>query len=151
MVDDDDPKVIRDLFGEVSSPKSFEVHEHSFVSGPRANRSERLVHSHEQGEIPHQHPHTGPAVYTIDKDEWACATGGVVGGSRKRFTAEPEGEQLARVELEDWQKSFEIHHAEAPPDWKGTGGGHLTAARMMLAFRMTATIIPFPRPKKAAG
>jgi hypothetical protein len=144
--------VIRDLFGKAPEQKPLEVHEHSIVSGPRNGRSEKIVHSHQDGEAPHKHEHTGPACYTIDKDDWARATSGVTGGSRKRFTKTPEGEQLPRVELEEWQKSFEIHYGENPPDFKGTGGGHLAAARMVLAFKMTiAKVVPFPGPKKAAG
>lgn len=134
-------------------PKSLEVHEHCIISGPRANRlNAKIVHSHDCGGIPHQHPNTGPATFTIDKDDWHRATGGVAGGGRKRFTDSPEGEQLPRIELEDWQKSFEIHYGEPPRDFKGTGGGHLAAARMMLAFKMTVSnVVPFPGPKKAAG
>ena len=144
--------VIRDLFGEVPKPKPLEVHEHSIISGPRAGSGETIVHSHEGGEHPHKHPDTGPSKYTIDQDEWFEMTGGVAGGSRKRFTQAPEGEQLPRVELEDWQKTFEIHYGDPPPGWKGQGGGHLAAARMVLAFRMTVSnVIPFPGPKKARG
>ncbi len=144
--------IIKDLFGEIPERKPFEVHEHAIVSGARAGRGVDIVHSHEGGEIPHGHPHTGPAHYTIDKDEWARATGGVQGGGRKEFTASPEGEQLPTVELEGHQKSFEIHYGDPPPGFEGTGGGHLAAARMVLAFRMTiSNVIPFPGPKKASG
>jgi hypothetical protein len=140
-----------DMFGDVPERKRLEVHEHSIISGPRAHCAAKIVHSHEDGEIPHQHPHTGPATYTIDKDDWSRASGGLVGGSRKRFTAVPEGEQLPRVELEEWQKSFEINYGDPPPGFEGTGGGHLAAARMVLTFRMTiSNVVPFPRPKKAA-
>ena len=146
-------EVIRDLFGDVPKEKPLEIHEHSIISGPRVNCGAKIVHSHEDGDIPHGHKHTGPATYTIDQDDWHRATGGVAGGSRKRFTKTPEGEQLPRVELEDWQKSFEIHYAEDPTGGLKdvTGGGHLAAARMVLAFRMTAVVIPFPGPKKATG
>lgn len=145
--------VITDLFGEVPERKPLEVHEHCIIRGPRANRSERIVHSHEDGETPHGHPDTGPASYTIDQDDWARASGVADGGSRKRFTKTPEGEQLPRVELEDWQKSFEIHYADDPTGGfkDSTGGGHFAAARMVLAFRMRAVVIPFPGPKKATG
>lgn len=140
-----------DLFGEVPMRKPFEVHEHSIISGPKENRGEKIVHSHEGGDIPHKHEHTGPATYTIDQDDWSRATDGVAGGGRKRFTQKPEGEQLPRIELEDWQKGFEIHHGPAPPGFEGTGGGHLAAARMTLAFKMTVSnIVPFPCPEKLA-
>lgn len=148
-----DDNVTYDLFGGVPKPKRLEVHEHSIISGPRSNCRAKIVHSHEDGDIPHQHEHTGPATYTIDADDWREATGGAEGGSRKHFTNTPEGDQLPRVELEDWQKSFEIHYAEDPTGgFKGvTGGGHLAAARMVLAFKMSAVVIPFPGPKKATG
>lgn len=143
---------VRDLFGEVPAATPLEVHEHWIIGGPRAARGERITHSHEGGDIPHQHPDTGPAAYTIDKEEWFRATGGVAGGSRKTFTKTPEGEQLPRVELEDWQKTFEIHHGPPPPGWKGSGGGDLAAARMVLGMRMTVSkIVPFPGPKRAGS
>jgi hypothetical protein len=79
-------------------------------------------------------------------------TGGVEGGSEKRFTASPEGEQLPVVELEDWQKRFDIHYGAMPAGFEGTGGGHLAAARMVLRFKMSVNnIIPFPGPKRATG
>lgn len=144
--------VIRDLFGDIPEAKPLEVHEHSIISGPRANSGAKIVHSHEDGCVPHGHPHTGPATYTIDQDDWHRMTG-AYGGGRKRFTKAPEGEQLPRVDLEDWQKSFEIHYAEDPTGGfkDSTGGGHLAAARMVLAFKMAAVVIPFPGPKKATG
>lgn len=145
-------EVVRDLFGGLPEPKPLEVHQHSIISGPRANSSARIVHSHADGDTPHKHPDTGPATYTIDQDDWHRMTGGVAGGSRKEFSAAPKGEQLPRVELAEWQKSFEIHYGDPPPGFEGTGGGHLAAARMVLAFKMTVSnIIPFPGPKKAAG
>lgn len=71
-----------------------EVHEHSYITGPNARISGRkLVHSHEGGDQPHEHEHTGPGSYTIDKDAWFRATG-LKGGGRKKFTAKPTGEQL---------------------------------------------------------
>lgn len=148
----DDCEIVYDLFGAVPKPKMLEVHEHSIISGPRAHHTQKIVHSHEDGEIPHQHPDTGPATYTIDKRDWFEASGGVDGGGEKEFTTAPQGEQLPRVELEDWQKGFEIHFAEDPTGGLKdvTGGGHLAAARMVLAFRMTAVVIPFPGPKKKA-
>lgn len=145
----------KDLFGEVvklpqrAAAKTFEMHDHCIISGPRACRSITITHSHEGGSEPHQHPDTGPASYTIDQDEWHAATG-MHGGGRKVFTATPEGEQLARVELEEWQKTFEIHVGDPPPGWTGTGGGMAAASRMILACRMTVSnVLPFPGPKRA--
>lgn len=43
--------VITDLFGEVPRAKPLEVHEHSIISGPRANCGAKIVHSHEDGEL----------------------------------------------------------------------------------------------------
>lgn len=146
-----DENVTYDLFGTVPKPEQLEVHEHAIISGPRNGRP-AIVHSHPGGNEPHKHEHTGPACYTIDKGDWKRASDGLEGGSEKRFTTAPEGEQLQIVKLEDWQKSFEIHHGPMPPGFEGTGGGHLTAARMVLRFKMTVdNIIPFPGPKKATG
>jgi hypothetical protein len=72
------------------------MHSHSFlVSNWRMPKAE---HSHTDGNTAHQHDGTGPAAYTIDKDEWLRTTG-LRGGSRKKFTAKPKGPQLPRVEL----------------------------------------------------
>lgn len=140
--------VITDLFGPIPDRKPLEVHEHHIISGPRAHSGKTIVHSHERGELPHGHEHTGPAAYTIDKDDWARATG-LQGGGRKRFTDAPEGEQLPIVELEDWQKSFTIVVGDPPPGFSGTGGGYYAAARMILACRMTVdNVVPFGGPKK---
>ena len=148
-----DDNVTYDLFGAIPKPKRFEVHRHCVISGPHSNRGKDIVHSHEGGSKRHAHEHCGPATYTIDKDEWFAATGGVQGGGRKEYTDAPSGEQLPVVELEDWQNSFEIHYAEDPTGGMKdmTGGGHLAAARMVLAFRMSAVIVPFPGPKKASA
>lgn len=119
--------------------KSYEVHEHSFISGPRANRGMHLVHSHEGGGKPHQHEPTGPACYTIDKDEWKARTG-LKGGGRKVFAKAPSGEQLPVVELEDWQKSFEVIVDESAArmcaEQSVGGAGIAPAARMVLGFKM---------------
>lgn len=147
MTDD----TVTDLFGGELPEVKFEVHSHSFISGPRSSRGQGIVHSHAGGELPHKHPETGPASYTIDKRDWLRMTG-LEGGGEKEFTPKPDGEQLPIVELEEWQKSFEIHHGEPPVGFEGSGGGFYTAARMVLGSRMTvAKIIPFPGPKKATG
>jgi hypothetical protein len=76
-------------------PATLEVHRHSYISGPLSRRSGTdIVHSHEGGNGQHYHPATGPATYTIDKDEWWLQTGGLRGGGRKRFTTRPVGPQL---------------------------------------------------------
>lgn len=72
--------------------KRLEVHEHAFTSG----RWDKISHSHEGGDAPHEHPDTGPASYTIDKDEWARKTG-LRGGGRKKYTAKASGEQFPLV------------------------------------------------------
>lgn len=123
--------------------KGLEVHEHCFVSGPRASIFGRykFSHSHAGGEVPHQHPQTGPACYTIDKDEWRRRTG-LVGGGRKQFTESPTGEQLPIVTLEDWQREFEVIVDESAARFaeenKVTGAGVEPALRMVLAFGMKA-------------
>lgn len=125
----------------------YEVHTHSFVSGPRAvGHYERGVwfegtfsHSHDGGDRPHQHPDTGPATYTIDKDEWARRTGGI-GGGRKQFTAKPTGEQLPIVELEDWQKSFRVIVVGDYDPRLGNGPGIALPERIAQQFKMTYTV-----------
>mgnify|MGYP001615278732 CR=1 FL=1 len=145
-----------DLFaGTTAKPRALEVHSHVFVSGPRANgmfiRSEQKTtsefsHSHEGGDVPHSHPDTGPACYTIDKDDWMRATG-MRGGGRKKFTDNPTGLQLPIVELEKWQTEFEIHISDPPPDFEGQGAGIAPAARMCLAFGMKVASITDTRGK----
>lgn len=70
-------------------PPRLEVHEHSRIhdGGGRVN------HSHADGAPGHHHFGTGPATFTIDKDDWQQQTG-LKGGGRKRFTTRPVGPQL---------------------------------------------------------
>ncbi|HEU4366777.1 MAG TPA: hypothetical protein VFV05_00955, partial [Methylomirabilota bacterium] len=109
--------------------------------GPRANWFGRnsFVHSHEGGDKPHKHEHTGPACYTIDKDDWFRATG-LRGGGRKKFTARPTGEQFPVKELEDWQKSFEVVVCDPPGHYTGEGPGIAPAVRMQLALGMSCAV-----------
>ena len=142
--------------------KCFEIHEHCFVRGPRSRggydrkgnwQTGKFSHSHEGGDVPHQHPDTGPAAYTIDKDEWSRKTG-LRGGGRKKFTVKPTGEQMPIIELEDWQKSFEIHVAPPPPGHQGEGPGIALPMRMVLGFGMKVSkVVPFDpqRDRKRAA
>jgi len=127
----------------------FEVHEHSFVSGPRVGghyeadgkwHTGSFAHSHEGGSEPHAHPQTGPASYTIDKDEWHRATGIPVGGGRRQYTRTPTGEQMPWVELEDWQKHFEVIIAGDPKPELGEGPGIALPERIAQTFRMSYTV-----------
>lgn len=123
------------LFPAPKRPK-LEVHEHSIIRGPRANSPRSSIeHSHEGGDVPHTHPETGPAHYTIDKDEWLRATG-LRGGGRKRFTDAPAGEQLEFIARRPEDSVFEVIVCDppAPPGFKGEGGGLHAAARMAMAF-----------------
>lgn len=134
-----------DLF-DSPKPVKLEVHEHIIISGPR--NGQRIVHSHPGGDVPHKHEHTGPGCYTIDKDEWLRATG-MRGGCRKKFTAEPSGEQFPAIPTET---TFQIIVCDpsAPPGFKGEGGGHHAAARMMQAFNLTPIVRPgSPRKDRA--
>jgi hypothetical protein len=130
--------------------KSLEVHAHSFVRGPRSGghyerdgwHTGTFSHSHEGGDVPHEHQDCGPATYTIDKDEWARETG-LRGGGRKKFTAKPSGEQMPIVEMEDWQKTFDVVYCDQPtgPQFDGmTGGGLGAAVRVKQTFRMHAVV-----------
>jgi hypothetical protein len=75
-------------------PGHFEVHKHSWITNLRArNCNYTFSHSHEGGDRPHHHPDTGPACYTIDKDDWLRNTG-LRGGGRKKFTKNPRGQQM---------------------------------------------------------
>lgn len=117
--------------------KRLEVHRHTYISGPNAGHPSRrdVFHSHEGGDNPHQHLDTGPATYTIDKDDWFRTTG-LRGGARKKFTAKPTGPQLQRVELEAWQRSFRIIVGPPPKGHHGEGGGLAMAVRMVRQFKM---------------
>lgn len=135
---------------KTAAPK-FEVHEHCFISGPRANRWDyKFEHSHPNGDVPHTHEHTGPSSYTIDKDEWLRMTG-LSGGGRKKFTAKPLGLQLVAIPRAAEDSAFEIIVCDppAPPDFEGEGGGHHAAARMVLAFGLTP-IVRRASPEEAA-
>lgn len=86
-----------------------EIHEHSWISGPNANRSwlRRIEHSHADGHIPHSHPDTGPACYTIDKDKWFRATG-MMGGGKKKYTTKPTGPQLDFIPRPEEDSTFDV-------------------------------------------
>lgn len=125
-----------------------EVHSHTFVSGPRANgpfvaatqrTTSTFDHSHEGGDVPHTHPDTGPACYVIDKDEWARL--GYVGGGRKKFTAQPTGEQMPAEPLSEEERTFDVVVCDPPPGFEGTGGGEIAAHRMMQAFGLKPRVI----------
>jgi hypothetical protein len=114
----------------------FEVHEHSFISGPRRGR---ISHSHEGGNAWHEHPDTGPASYTIDKDDWFKATG-LRGGGRKKFTPKPTGEQLPTIpRIGDFFRVV-IMDPPCPPGHKGEGGAMVATARIAAKFRMPFTV-----------
>lgn len=152
------PKHQSDLFGSAStSPaKGYEVHEHCIISGPRHSGRldrNRIVHSHEGGDVYHSHPHTGPASFVIDKDEWFAATG-LRGGGRKKFTKTPNDEQLPYIARKLGEGEFEIHVGPPPPGWTGSGGGYAAACRMIMAGdNKVSKVIPFgPKGRaKAAG
>jgi hypothetical protein len=77
--------------------RALEVHQHAYITGPWANRvSSSFEHSHASGQAPHRHADTGPALFTIDKDEWFRATG-LKGGGRKEYTDQPFGAQLPTI------------------------------------------------------
>jgi hypothetical protein len=131
------------------STKGLEVHQHIFITGKRANglfnpatqkTTAHFSHSHEGGDIPHTHPHTGPASYTIDKDEWFRSTG-LRGGGRKKFTPKPAGEQMLFTERTVEENSFEIIVGPPPKDQQGEGPGMALPMRMILGFGMTVSDI----------
>lgn len=136
------------------APRKLEVHEHCIIRGPRANRwDSKFEHSHDGGDVPHTHPDTGPGSYTIDKDEWARATG-LKGGGRKKFTAAPSGEQHEFIARTAEESAFEVlvGNPSAPPGFTGEGGGHHAAARMVLAHKLRPIVrsADGPEPPEAA-
>lgn len=117
----------------MKTPRRYELHEHWYPSGPCGKR---LIHSHPAGDLPHQHAGTGPASYTIDKDEWRKATG-LRGGGRKKFTISPQGEQLPVTALEEWQKAFVIIIVGEPvPPHASIGPGIGPVARLVLGNKL---------------
>jgi hypothetical protein len=151
------------LFSDQAPPKAskpkLEIHEHCFIRGPRARfagaDASHLVHSHVGGDVPHSHPDTGPASYTIDKDDWYARTG-LQGGGRKKFTSAPTGEQFSTIPRTPEESTFGVIVCDppAPSGFTGEGGGHHAAARMVLAFGMKADVKPAastdPEPPNAA-
>lgn len=113
----------------MKAPARFEVHEHTLLNS-RMSPAPKVRHSHEGGDKPHQHPDTGPAAY---------------GRSKPPFTVHAIGQQLPWVELEEWQKSFEIIVCDPSPSkgqegYIGEGPGPLPAMLMVNTFRMNFTI-----------
>lgn len=106
-----------------------EVHEHSCIRSTR-----KIVHSHEGGDVRHRHDRFGPATYTIDKDAWLAATG-LRGGGRKKYTAQPTGEQLPIIEVTDLESSFDIT-VVGEPCAEQTGPGLALPNRMILGHKM---------------
>ena len=130
-----------------------EVHEHHIIRGPRAHRTgawpagqgSSFEHSHDGGDVPHGHPDTGPAAYTIDKDDWYQRTG-LKGGGRKKFTKAPTGEQFEFIARPPEDGAFEVIVCDppAPPGFTGEGGGIYAAQRMVLAFGLRAEVKAAP-------
>lgn len=135
-----------------ASPGRLELHEHAVISGPDANWAgrNRIVHSHEGGEVPHRHEHTGPASYTIDKDDWFRATG-LQGGGRKQFTSAPTGKQLPTIVLTEAGRAFEVVVGPPPQGFTGTGAGSAPVARMVLAMGMKPVYRDGIAPAPPAG
>lgn len=100
--------------------RTLEIHEHAFI--PESGPTRTIAHSHEGGEGAHRHRHCGPARYTIDKEAWAAATGGLKGGGRKAYTAKPSGEQMPAIALTDDERTFAvIFHDEYTPGIAAAG------------------------------
>lgn len=110
--------------------QTYQVHEHCVLNSHRSP-TPKIVHAHDGGEMPHQHPNCGPAFY---------------GYRAPKFSAKPKGEQLPWVDLEDWQRSFEIHYCGASPSkgepgYIGEGPGLLPVERMIHGFKMRVSRI----------
>lgn len=143
-----------------------EVHEHWITRGPRSHRTgnwpagqgSAFFHSHEGGNVPHEHPDAGPASFTIDKDEWARKTG-LKGGGRKKFTARPSGEQFPLVASEP--VTFEVFVTDSAlvqgedgnlrpitPEDDISGGGNISES-LRQKFGMRANVVDL-RTRRAA-
>lgn len=79
-----------------------ELHQHHFVSGPRAGghyesdgewHTGKFMHSHPGGGIPHKHPNTGPSFY---------------GYRKPKTTKNPNGGQFQWVAIPEEDLSFEL-------------------------------------------
>jgi len=116
-----------------------EVHEHWYITGPFACSAHRLVHAHERGDQPHEHAdetqRTGPAAYTIAKDEWLLRTG-LKGGGRKKLVSKPTGNQLPFVTREPSRIDIVIVGDGGAAAARGAQGPGLSAVdRMVLGFK----------------
>lgn len=125
------------------SETRYEVHRHSFASGPNACRGLHVEHSHPGGDVPHAHPDMGPATYTIDRDRWREATG-LVGGGRKKFTRKPSGPQFECMDLTPAQSTFEIIVTPSAQQVQAGGAGSATAERMVQQFGMRPRLRVLP-------
>lgn len=121
------------------SDKGLEVHRHAIISGPRRGSGTEIAHSHEGGDTSHEHPHTGPSYYVIDKDDWSRETG-MRGGGRKSYTKAPIGEQLPFIARTAEQNHFDVIIVGDPQPEMGTGPGLAPAERMALGFGMSYTV-----------
>lgn len=128
-----------DLFEAPKPKKKLELHRHCFINGLRARQSWRhkFEHSHEGGDEPHEHPDTGPASYTIDKDDWFRATG-LTGGGRKKFTVKPSGEQFPFVATDN--EPFEVILMDRPREHVGEGPGIMLVENIAQTFKMDYTV-----------
>lgn len=74
---------------ETKDTARLEMYTHCIVRGPRAHLAgaNKITHSHAGGDTQHSHEGTGPAAYTIDKDEWFDLTGRTDGGRIMRTHA----------------------------------------------------------------
>ncbi|HEY1814848.1 MAG TPA: hypothetical protein VGG74_21020 [Kofleriaceae bacterium] len=125
---------------------TLEMHEHSYISGPNARwagERSKLRHSHEGGDRPHEHEHTGPSYYTIDKDDWYRRTG-LRGGGRKQFTVRATGLQLPVIETEPMQ--FDVIFVGAP----GSVDGAYVPERLKLESKAVVRSVRVINAKKVA-
>lgn len=118
--------------------KTLRVHDHAFVSGPRSRFSGprgEIVHSHEGGDVAHTHPDTGP-----------CH----LAGTKPKFTARPNGEQLPYVKTDPASLVFDLYILDSARKMGdlsvGSAGNYgdpflmPAAERMKSAFGMTARV-----------
>lgn len=117
----------------------FQVHAHTRLDA-RRSPAPTITHAHAGGHDPHQHAHYGPAFYGHLRE-------------KDKFVAKPTGEQLPIVELEDWQKSFEVVVCDpmpsvGQPGYIGDGPGLALPLRIARGFKMPFTVVDGSRGAK---
>jgi len=130
---------------------TFERHEHSWVSGPRAHFSDNhFVHSHELPAKFHRHPCTGPGAFRVTGKPTARPLGEqlrFIDESERRFfkvvmeptyTGEHERAGVSRDMFAAQLADFQAVVAGQLPPMRGPGAISMTVARLQDNFGVEA-------------